>query len=189
VASGKRAALLPGTATDAGARHMAQSSGCRTRRPATPSAPTQSRRRVNPRSVRRQALEASGIRHQALRAVPLPWGPIAQRSEPPAHNRLDPGSNPGGPTTPSVSAVMLPEVVTGNRLHRLHKWWQVAGSGSRTNPADHHRQPMMRGARGLLALTNGAGTGRSSDHWNTQPRCDEPPGQGSLTSPAHVSVS
>ena len=25
-------------------------------------------------------------------------GPIAQRSEPPAHNRLVPGSNPGGPT-------------------------------------------------------------------------------------------
>ena len=25
-------------------------------------------------------------------------GPIAQRSEPPAHNRSVPGSNPGGPT-------------------------------------------------------------------------------------------
>jgi hypothetical protein len=25
-------------------------------------------------------------------------GPIAQRSEPPAHNRKVPGSNPGGPT-------------------------------------------------------------------------------------------
>ena len=25
-------------------------------------------------------------------------GPIAQRLEPPAHNRLVPGSNPGGPT-------------------------------------------------------------------------------------------
>ena len=31
--------------------------------------------------------------------VPLE-GPIAQRSEPPAHNRPVPGSNPGGPTTP-----------------------------------------------------------------------------------------
>src|SRR5882724_2553128 len=29
---------------------------------------------------------------------PLHWtGPIAQRLEPPAHNRLVPGSNPGGP--------------------------------------------------------------------------------------------
>ena len=28
-------------------------------------------------------------------------GPIAQRSEPPAHNRSVPGSNPGGPTTPT----------------------------------------------------------------------------------------
>ena len=28
----------------------------------------------------------------------LPRGPIAQRLEPPAHNRLVPGSNPGGPT-------------------------------------------------------------------------------------------
>ena len=27
------------------------------------------------------------------------YGPIAQRSEPPAHNRSVPGSNPGGPTT------------------------------------------------------------------------------------------
>ncbi len=26
------------------------------------------------------------------------FGPIAQRSEPPAHNRSVPGSNPGGPT-------------------------------------------------------------------------------------------
>ena len=29
----------------------------------------------------------------------LPDGPIAQRLEPPAHNRPVPGSNPGGPTT------------------------------------------------------------------------------------------
>src|SRR5476649_204149 len=28
----------------------------------------------------------------------LPLGPIAQRLEPPAHNRPVPGSNPGGPT-------------------------------------------------------------------------------------------
>ena len=28
----------------------------------------------------------------------LPFGPIAQRLEPPAHNRLVPGSNPGGPS-------------------------------------------------------------------------------------------
>jgi hypothetical protein len=28
-----------------------------------------------------------------------PGGPIAQRLEPPAHNRVVPGSNPGGPTS------------------------------------------------------------------------------------------
>ena len=31
-------------------------------------------------------------------------GPIAQRSEPPAHNRPVPGSNPGGPTTCSSTS-------------------------------------------------------------------------------------
>ena len=35
-------------------------------------------------------------------------GPIAQRSEPPAHNRPVPGSNPGGPTTLLVRAARLP---------------------------------------------------------------------------------
>ncbi len=34
------------------------------------------------------------------------FGPIAQRSEPPAHNRSVPGSNPGGPTN-SLSAAGL----------------------------------------------------------------------------------
>ena len=31
-------------------------------------------------------------------------GPVAQRSEPPAHNRVVPGSNPGGPTTRPIDA-------------------------------------------------------------------------------------
>jgi hypothetical protein len=34
-------------------------------------------------------------------------GPIAQRSEPPAHNRKVPGSNPGGPTITEAMDVKL----------------------------------------------------------------------------------
>jgi hypothetical protein len=36
--------------------------------------------------------------HPCTLAPVHPFGPIAQRSEPPAHNRPVPGSNPGGPT-------------------------------------------------------------------------------------------
>ena len=37
----------------------------------------------------------------------LAGGPLAQRLELPAHNRLVPGSNPGGPTSPAASRRQL----------------------------------------------------------------------------------
>ena len=41
----------------------------------------------------------------SFRSMPryTPYGPIAQRLEPPAHNRPVPGSNPGGPILRSMS--------------------------------------------------------------------------------------
>ena len=39
-----------------------------------------------------------GVSEVSNAILPM-MGPIAQRSEPPAHNRSVPGSNPGGPTT------------------------------------------------------------------------------------------
>src|SRR5678815_1575374 len=43
-------------------------------------------------------------------------GPLAQRLERPAHNRLVPGSNPGGPTTAFVETGRLAQLVE----HSLH---------------------------------------------------------------------
>ena len=45
----------------------------------------------------------------------IPFGPIAQRLERPAHNRLVPGSNPGGPTPQEFSVTSFQ--VKGRSAH------------------------------------------------------------------------
>ena len=60
-----------------------------------------------------------------------PRGPIAQRSEPPAHNRLDPGSNPGGPTAPRFARRVGPPA------------FRLGGSASGSPPSSNPGGPWL----------------------------------------------
>ncbi len=59
-------------------------------------------------------------------------GPLAQRSEPPAHNRLVPGSNPGGPTSSSLRSVEVrPSRLQARRVARF----RATRAGTNPHPA------------------------------------------------------
>lgn len=52
----------------------------------------------------------------------LPFGPIAQRLEPPAHNRPVPGSNPGGPTNLRSHVTRRLPAVAASRRRRASEY-------------------------------------------------------------------
>ena len=145
-------------------------------------APSGSRAR-SPTAIARQSTARSVslvfVLHTVLQtAYPYKAGPIAQRSELAAHNRLVPGSNPGGPTldpwtrrryvhTAMKRAAEEPEL--RDQLKRLEELQrhdakiQELESSLRAIPDEARRDRERPGARRRAAEHRAAGAGRDRD--------------------------
>src|SRR5258708_1253707 len=117
--------------------------------------------------------EIFGIQHLAFGICwVLLCGPIAQRLEPPAHNRPVPGSNPGGPTL---------------RLHGLASKLRWASPLSEAKVPSEAAQPRRRASYGWQAREGCCGLKTKADMhsktWKPTTRHQPEANNGSLNQP------